>query len=203
MPDLINIDTKHVVTKNNFSENRFMETRTESKPNSDIRYTLDVRIPKKIPQRMDIVESVNLGSDPRNDIIIGSEEGFSSKQFIFRIRANTLIGINLVNQDNSAILNQTPMIEGKHYILEKGDIIILNSVEIIIRQDSTSSLAKGLENSNPKLKFLDNAKKENSGSAKIKKTGTSSIKIEENKVKATEKKTDFIGKIKNLFKKNS
>ncbi len=171
-----------------------------TKNDPQIRYTLDIRTPKKLPQRIDVVEAVAIGSDPRNDIIVSHDEGFNSKQFIFRMRANTLIGINLSGEED-VLLNRAPMIEGKHYLLEKGDSISLNSVEIIIRQDSTTSLAKGLENSNPQLKFLNNAKKEASGSAKIKKRGTSSISISLESLDSKEKKQGFMDKLKSLFQK--
>lgn len=175
---------------------------TETKTTPEIRYTLDVRIPKKLPQRMDVVDAINLGSDPRNDIIIDSEDGSATKQFTFRMRANALIGINLSGNDKKISLNQMPMMEGKHYILEKGDSIFLNEIEIIIRQDSTGQLAKGFDASNPKLQFLDATKKEGSGSQKIKKQGTSSIKIEEVTKAPVEKKQGFMDKLKSFFQKS-
>lgn len=171
----------------------------ETKNSPEIRFTLDVRIPKKLPQRMDVVEAVNLGSDPRNDIIIGSEDGCAAKQFTFRMRANALIGINLSDPEQIVQLNQSPMIEGKHYLLEKGDRILLNKIEIIIRQDSTGQLSKGLESSNPKLKFLEANK---SGSAKIQRSRTSSLNISEEITPAPEKKQGFMEKLKGLFQKS-
>lgn len=178
----------------------------ETKSSSEIRYTLDVRIPKKLPIRMDVIDIINIGSDPRNDIVIGSDEGSSTKQFIFRMRANALIGINLSSANKNITLNETPMIEGKHYILEKGDSIRLNEIELIIRQDSTGHLAKGFDtNSNPKLQFLEAKSSENTGSQKIKKPGTSSLNIEEiskaNSSKPDASKIGFLDKIKKLFAK--
>lgn len=171
----------------------------ETKSSPEIRYTLDVRIPKKLPQRMDVVDAVNLGSDPRNDIIIGIEEGCAAKQFTFRMRANALIGINLSDPEKIVQLNQSPMIEGKHYLLEKGDSILLNKVEIIIRQDSTVQLSKGFESSNPKLKFLETNK---TGPAKTQKSRTSSLNIAESASPAPEKKQGFLDKLKGFFQKS-
>lgn len=172
------------------------------KNTSDVRFTLDVRIPKKIPQRVDVVDVIHLGADPRNDIIISNEEGSSSKQFTFRVRSNALVGINLNANGKKILLNQTPMQEGKHYILEKGDSINLNEVEIIIRQGSTSSLAKGLDQSSPNLKFLDGNKKEVPVLPKNIKTPEPEVEpppIE--KPVEVVKKPGFFDKLKKLFKK--
>lgn len=169
---------------------------------TDVRYTLDIRVPKKIPQRIDVLENVSVGSDPRNDIILSSEDGAHHKQFIFKKRANALVGINNYNGSFEALLNQTPMIEGKHYILEKGDTITLHQIEIHIRQDSTQALSKAGEGTVPHLKFLDQKKKliQEEMEQAQNKSGTTSL----NKVDGFQKSNlGFFDKLKNLFKKNS
>lgn len=168
---------------------------------TDVRYTLDIRVPKKIPQRIDVLEDVTVGSDPRNDIILTTEDGAHQKQFIFKKRGNALVGINNYSGNYPVQLNQTPMIEGKHYILEKGDTIILHEIEIHIRQDSTQALSKTGEPTVPHLKFLDQKKKliQEEMEQAQNKSGTTSL----NKVDGFQKSGgSFFDKLKNLFKKN-
>lgn len=168
---------------------------------TDVRYTLDIRVPKKIPQRIDVLENVTIGSDPRNDIILSAEDGSHSKQFTFKKRGTALVGINNFNGNYEVLLNQTPMIEGKHYILEKGDTIVLHQIEIHIRQDSTQTLSKSGEGTVPHLKFLDQKKKliQEEMEQAQNKSGTTSL----NKVDGFQKsKGGFFDKIKNLFKKS-
>lgn len=168
---------------------------------TDVRYTLDIRVPKKIPQRIDVLENVTIGSDPRNDIILSAEDGSHQKQFVFKKRGTALVGINNFNGNYEVLLNQTPMIEGKHYILEKGDTIVLHQIEIHIRQDSTQALSKSGEGTVPHLKFLDQKKKLIQEEMELaqNKSGTTSL----NKVDGFQKsKGGFFDKIKNLFKKS-
>lgn len=181
-----------------FSQNKFMNQEYSS---TDVRYTLDIRVPKKIPQRIDVLENVTIGSDPRNDIILASEDGSHTKQFTFKKRGNALVGINNFNGNHEVILNQTPMIEGKHYILEKGDTIVLHQIEIHIRQDSTQALSKSGEGTVPHLKFLDQKKKLIQEEMELaqNKSGTTSL----NKVDGFQKsKGGILDKIKSFFKKS-
>ncbi len=116
-------------------------------------YSVDVRVPKKIPQRLEVSGVIHIGSDPRNDIIVSSEEGFAAKQFIIRQRSNIVVATCLHNPELNITLNQKPMMEGKSYIVERGDIITLKNVEIYVRQEANFSMNKTSDRTDPRLKI--------------------------------------------------
>ena len=95
-------------------------------------YMLDVRIPDKLPTQIEVINQVVAGIDPRNDIIL-IDKKIKAKYFTFNRTADVL-NVHYLGEDGDTFLNFHPLEKNKFYILEKGDVLKVGKVEIIIRQ---------------------------------------------------------------------
>jgi hypothetical protein len=112
-----------------------MNENTDSKKlNTELIYTLDVRIPDQSPKKLEIIDRVLAGIDPRNDLILVDPK-IKAKHFLFR-RRNNILTVHYLGRDGDTFLNGLPLEKGKLYILEKLDILKVGKVEIIIRRET-------------------------------------------------------------------
>lgn len=136
---------KKIAVPPNFYNNRPMKENTDSKIlNTDMVYSLDVRIPDQLPKRIEIIDRVLAGIDPRNDLIL-IDPKVLAKHFLFRLR-NNILTVQFLGKDAETFLNGLPLENGKLYILEKGDILKVGTIEIIIRRDTNIIKASGPSN---------------------------------------------------------
>ncbi|MGZ3788633.1 MAG: FHA domain-containing protein [Bacteriovorax sp.] len=117
-----------------------MNENTDSrKLETDLIFTLDVRIPDQVPRKIEVVDRVLAGIDPRNDLIL-IDSKVLTKHFLFRKR-NNLLSVHYLGKDGDSFLNGLPLEKGKLYLLEKGDILKVGKIEIIIRRETGISRA--------------------------------------------------------------
>ncbi|MBC7540949.1 MAG: FHA domain-containing protein [Bacteriovorax sp.] len=112
-----------------------MNENTDSrKLHTELIYTLDVRIPDQSPKKLEVIDRVLAGIDPRNDLIL-IDPKIKAKHFLFR-RRNNILTVHYLGRDGDSFLNGLPLEKGKLYILEKLDVLKVGKVEIIIRRET-------------------------------------------------------------------
>jgi pSer/pThr/pTyr-binding forkhead associated (FHA) protein len=124
-----------------------MKENTDSrKLETELLFTLDVRVPDQAPRKLEVVDRVLAGIDPRNDLIL-IDPKVKTKHFLFRKR-NNILSVHYLGADNQTFLNGLPLERGKLYLLEKGDILKVGKIEIIIRRETGISKPVSLANAN-------------------------------------------------------
>jgi hypothetical protein len=124
-----------------------MNENTDSrKLKTELLYTLDVRIPDHSPKKMEVIDRVLAGIDPRNDLIL-IDPKIKAKHFLFRKR-NNILTVHYLGKDGDTFLNGLPLEKGKLYILEKLDVLKVGKVEIIIRRET------GISKSSPPIQAI-------------------------------------------------
>lgn len=93
-------------------------------------YRLDVRKQKQFPIKIDVKETISVGGDPRNDIILVGKNCLP-KHLIFEPKGENL-SLHNMGLANQTFLNSTPLEYNKNYLLEVGDHIQISELEIII-----------------------------------------------------------------------
>lgn len=96
-------------------------------------FRLDVRIVNQSPMRIDVIDTVTAGIDPRNDLVLVGKK-INKKHFEFEAKGENL-ALHYLGHDRQTFLNSLPLEEGKTYLLEPGDKIELTGVKIFIRQE--------------------------------------------------------------------
>lgn len=141
-----------------------MNVNTDStKLTTELLFTLDVRIPDQSPRKIEVQDRILAGIDPRNDLILVDSK-IKTKHFLFR-KMNNILSVHYMGANGDTFLNGHELIKGKLYILEKGDILKVGKIEIIIRRET--SISKSVGSSKPESTvvrrmddFLDEALKE-------------------------------------------
>jgi hypothetical protein len=96
-------------------------------------FHLDVRIENQQPMKIDVIDRVTAGLDPRSDLILS---GAKIKNFhlVFLIKGENL-ALHYLGNTNQTFLNSIPLEENKIYLLDPDDRIQFSGVEIIIRYE--------------------------------------------------------------------
>jgi hypothetical protein len=109
-------------------------------------YVLDVKIPDQLIKTYEVVDQLIAGLDPRNDLILVDPK-IKTKHFLFEVKNQTLT-VHHMGLDNETSLNGSTLEKDKHYILEKGDRLVVGKIEINVRvvkghfRSSSSSIPK-------------------------------------------------------------
>ena len=119
---------------------------------TELIFTLQVRIPDQSPTKTEVVDRLLVGIDPRNDLILVDPK-ISAKHFLFRKR-NNLLTLHYLGKDRETFLNGLPLEKGKIYLLEKADKIKVGSIEIIVRRESAITQVNSPQKT-PSKDFLD------------------------------------------------
>lgn len=99
-------------------------------------YNLDIRVPNSVPQRLDILNQVTIGDSDEVDFPINNKS-LSKRHCTFRA-FNDILSITVLDkQGNTFIANQSLM-PGKMYLIDKGDKVIIDDIEILIRRYSNT-----------------------------------------------------------------
>ena len=93
-------------------------------------FRLDVRIENQSPMKIDVIDTVTAGLDPRNDLVLLGKK-IKTKHLFFEVKGENL-ALHYLGNTNQTFLNSLPLEEGKTYLLDPGDLIELSSAEIII-----------------------------------------------------------------------
>ncbi len=93
-------------------------------------FYLDVRLQGKPPMRIDVVDIITAGLDPRSDLILSGAK-IKNRHLEFVLKEENL-ALRYLGHSNQAFLNSLPLEESKIYLLEDGDRLTLPGVEIII-----------------------------------------------------------------------
>ncbi|MBC7427065.1 MAG: FHA domain-containing protein [Bacteriovorax sp.] len=96
-------------------------------------FHLDVRIENMPPMKIDVIDTVTAGLDPRSDLTLSGAK-IKNRHLIFTKKEENL-ALHYLGNTNQTFLNSIPLEEGKVYLLEPGDRIQLTGVEIIIRHE--------------------------------------------------------------------
>lgn len=94
-------------------------------------FRLDVRLENKPPMKIDVVDSVTAGLDPRNDLVLVGNK-INNRHLVFEKKGENL-ALHYLGNTNQTFLNSLPLEENKTYILEPGDRLQLTGAEIIIQ----------------------------------------------------------------------
>lgn len=93
-------------------------------------FRLDVRIENQPPLKIDVIDSITVGLDPRNDLVLVGKK-IKNHHFVFEKKEENL-ALRYLGNTNQSFLNNLPLEEGRTYILEPGDSLTLTGVEIIV-----------------------------------------------------------------------
>lgn len=96
-------------------------------------YRLDVRLENQPPMKIDVVDSITAGMDPRNDLVLLGNK-IKNRHLVFEKKGENL-ALHYLGNTNQTFLNSLPLEENKIYLLEPGDKIQLTGAEIIIRSE--------------------------------------------------------------------
>ena len=100
-------------------------------------YFLDFRIPGADSERIPVIDKITVGS--AEDVEVSVDDfGLAPRHGIFRVHNDILSLHNLGGSDNSFIGKQ-PLIQGKMYIIDKGDKISLGDLEFIVRTEEVEN----------------------------------------------------------------
>lgn len=166
--------------------------------NSELLFTLKVRIPEQPTRDFEVVDRVLAGIDPRNDLILVDPK-VEAKHFLFRNR-NNVFTVHYLGLDGETFLNGLPLEKGKLYMLDKGDSLKVGKIEITV--GAQKSMGKPIERplapaqTLPPLTKIPQESEEFKAEApapqKLKKNGTKkSTPILRPKIKATAREPFF------------
>lgn len=96
-------------------------------------YRLDVRLENQTPMKIDVVDSITAGMDPRNDLVLLGNK-IKNRHLVFEKKGENL-ALHYLGNTNQTFLNSLPLEENKTYLLEPGDKIQMAGAEIIIRSE--------------------------------------------------------------------
>lgn len=96
-------------------------------------FRLDVLLENQPPMKIDVVDSISVGLDPRNDLVLLGNK-IKNRQLLFEKKGENL-ALHYLGNTNQTFLNSLPLEENKTYLLEPGDRIQLSGAEIIIRSE--------------------------------------------------------------------
>ncbi|MDO9182106.1 MAG: FHA domain-containing protein [Bacteriovorax sp.] len=126
---------KEIAVLFNFNDNKSMKENSESKLlNTDLIFTLEVRIPDQLPKKISVFDQINAGLDPRNDLIL-IDPKIMAKHFHFEVKKNILT-VQYLGHDGDTFLNGLALSNAKFYILEISDVLKVGKIEIWIRQEA-------------------------------------------------------------------
>lgn len=101
--------------------------------NNDFAFILETRIPDQSPRKIEVIDRVLAGIDPRNDLIL-IDPKIKTKHFLFRKR-DDLLSVHYLGQDADTTLNTLRLEKGKVYLLEQGDILKVGKIEIAVLRE--------------------------------------------------------------------
>ena len=93
---------------------------------------LDIRRKDHPPISLDVTETVHLGSDPRNDVIVSAKKNQPKHLQINRI--NGELALKNLAKSNQTFLNSVALEENKTYLLDENDHILIADTEIIVKK---------------------------------------------------------------------
>lgn len=96
-------------------------------------FRLEVRLDNQPPMKVDVVDSISVGLDPRNDLVLLGNK-IKNRQLLFEKKGENL-ALHYLGNTNQTFLNSLPLEENKTYLLEPGDRIQLTGAEIMIRSE--------------------------------------------------------------------
>ncbi len=96
-------------------------------------YRLDVRIEKLAPMKIDVIDTVTVGLDPRSDLVLSGAK--IKNHHLSFIKKGENLALHYLGNTNQTFLNSLPLEEGKVYLLGPGDKVQLSGVEIIVRHE--------------------------------------------------------------------
>nr|BDT28094.1 FHA domain-containing protein [Bacteriovorax sp. HI3] len=96
-------------------------------------FRLDVRLDNKPPMKIDVIDTITVGLDPRCDLVLSGTK-IKNRHLEFIAKGENLALVYLGNT-NQTFLNSLPLEEGKTYLLEIDDRIQLSGAEIIVRSE--------------------------------------------------------------------
>lgn len=96
-----------------------------------LKYTLEVLIPDQLPRKVEVIDHLFAGLDPRSDIIL-IDPKVKNRHFLFQKKDNVL-SVQLLGPDRGSYLNQHAMEKGRHYVLDDNDRLEAGRVTIHIR----------------------------------------------------------------------
>lgn len=120
---------------------------------NELLFILEVRIPEQTPIEYEIGEQFLAGLDPRNDLILVDPK-VKTKHFIFR-NGKSILTVHYTGADGDSLLNGIPLEKDKTYILEKGDILKVGRIDIIIHHKiGIRKIAKPLPTLQPEKEVM-------------------------------------------------
>ena len=96
-------------------------------------FRLDIQLENKLPMKIDVVDSITAGLDPRNDLVLVGNK-INNRHLIFEKKGENL-ALHYLGNSNQTFLNTIPLEEGKTYLLEPKDRIKFSGAEIIIERE--------------------------------------------------------------------
>ena len=111
-----------------------MNEKTDSKIHKpELIYSIEVRIPDLLPIRIEVIDQILAGLDPRNDLIL-IDPKIKAKHFLFSHKDQVLT-LHYFGKDGDTFLNGLALENAKNYILEKADHLKVGKIEIIIHRE--------------------------------------------------------------------
>ena len=96
-------------------------------------FRLNIRLENKQPMKIDVIDTVTAGLDPRNDLVLVGNK-INNRHLIFEKKEENL-ALYYLGNNNQTFLNTLPLEENKTYLLEPGDKIRFSGAEIIIERE--------------------------------------------------------------------
>ncbi len=103
-------------------------------------YKLDLAIPKEDRKQIKIGDKLTVGSDSSADVVIQNHD-LSPIHLIFQ-QQNDILNMTMLGEDQSVKIGFQKLLQGKMYLLEKGDKLVIGKIKIFILQEEVEMLAE-------------------------------------------------------------
>ncbi len=100
-------------------------------------YKLDLAVPKEDARQITIKDKATIGSDPSADVVI-QNHNLSPIHLSFQ-RQNQVLTLTMLGEDRSTKIGSQKLLQGKMYLLEKGDKLAIGKVKMVIREEEVEA----------------------------------------------------------------
>jgi hypothetical protein len=94
------------------------------------RFFLHVSIPDHLPRKVEVIDHIFAGLDPRCDVVL-IDKKIKNRHFLFE-RIGPVLSVKVLIADSASFLNNSPMEKDRAYVVDQGDVIEVGKATITI-----------------------------------------------------------------------
>lgn len=94
------------------------------------RFFLHVSIPDQLPRKVEVIDHIFAGLDPRCDLVL-IDKKIKERHFLFE-KKGPVLSVKVLVGDDASFINNNPMDKNRAYVVDQGDIIEVGKATITI-----------------------------------------------------------------------